>query len=161
MPRNKREGLVFGVAMAFTMSLFMNIFNAFRHSGISVEALGHALLLQPVIFTIVMIVENAVVSKAARKVMSGMVQKNDSASAKALAQTVCMVTGMSLAMSVIGLALSGAPLAAMPVQFALAWSVNFCAAFFWQISNFKLITLAPLRLFRRYNRNTNTAVVAE
>ena len=103
MPRNKREGLVFGVAMAFTMSLFMNIFNAFRHSGISVEALGHALLLQPVIFTIVMIVENAVVSKAARKVMSGMVQKNDSASAKALAQTVCMVTGMSLAMSAIGL----------------------------------------------------------
>ena len=97
MPRNKREGLVFGVAMAFTMSLFMNIFNAFRHSGISVEALGRALLLQPVIFTIVMIVENVVVSKAARKVMNGMTQKNDSASAKALAQTVCMVTGMSLA----------------------------------------------------------------
>ena len=45
MPRNKREGLVFGVAMAFTMSLFMNIFNTFRHSGISVEALGRALLL--------------------------------------------------------------------------------------------------------------------
>ena len=93
MPRNKREGLVFGVAMSFTMSLFMNIFNTFRHSGISVEALGRALLLQPVIFTIVMIVVNVVVSKAARKVMSGMVQKNDSASAKALAQTVCMVTG--------------------------------------------------------------------
>ena len=75
MPRNKREGLVFGVAMAFTMSLFMNIFNAFSHSGISVEALGRALLLQLVIFTIVMIVENAVVSKAAHKVMSGMAQK--------------------------------------------------------------------------------------
>ena len=158
MPRNKREGLVFGVAMAFTMSLFMNIFNAFRHSGISVEALGHALLLQPVIFTIVMIVENAVVSKAARKVMRGMVQKNDSASAKALAQTVCMVTGMSLSMSAIGLALPGTPLAAMPAQFALAWPVNFCAAFFWQ-----MFAAAPgaLRLFRRYNRNTNTAVVAE
>ena len=75
MPRNKRDGLVFGVAMAFTMSLFMNIFNTFRHSGISVEALGRALLLQPVIFTIVMIVENVVVSKAARKVMNGMTQK--------------------------------------------------------------------------------------
>lgn len=37
MPRNKREGLVFGVAMAFTMSLFMNIFNAFRHSGIQLR----------------------------------------------------------------------------------------------------------------------------
>jgi|GEM_PF-4919762 hypothetical integral membrane protein len=72
-----------------------------------------------------------------------------------------MVTGMSLAMSVIGLALSGAPLAAMPVQFALAWSVNFCAAFFWQIFAAAPIARGALRLFRRYNRNTNTAVVAE
>lgn len=84
MPRNKREGLVFGVAMAFTMSLFMNIFNVFRHSGISVEALGRALLLQPVIFTIVMIVENVVVSKAARKVMNGMTQKNTALQQKRL-----------------------------------------------------------------------------
>ena len=161
MPRNKREGLVFGVAMAFTMSLFMNIFNVFRHSGISVEALGHALLLQPVIFTIVMIVENVVVSKAARKVMNGMTQKNDSASAKALAQTVCMVTGMSLAMSVIGLVLSGAPLAAMPVQFALAWPVNFCAAFFWQMFAAAPIARSALRLFRRYNRNADVVVATE
>ena len=161
MPRNKREGLVFGVAMAFTMSVFMNIFNVFRHSGISVEALGRALLLQPVIFTIVMIVENVVVSKAARKVMNGMTQKKYSASAKALAQTVCMVTGMSLAMSVIGLALSGAPLAAMPVQFALAWPVNFCAAFFWQMFAAAPIARSALRLFRRYNRNADVVVATE
>ena len=108
-----------------------------------------------------MIVENAVVSKVARKVMSGMVQKNDSASAKALAQTVCMVTGMSLAMSVIGLALSGAPLAAMPVQFALAWPVNFCAAFFWQMFAAAPIARSALRLFRRYNRNTDVVVATE
>ena len=119
------------------------------------------MLLQPVIFTIVMIVENVVVSKAARKVMNGMTQKNDSASAKALAQTVCMVTGMSLAMSVIGLALSGAPLTAMPVQFALAWSVNFCAAFFWQMFAAVPIARGALRLFRRYNRNADVVVATE
>ena len=69
-----------------------------------------------------------------------------------------MVTGMSLAMSVIGLALSGAPLTAMPVQFALAWSVNFCAAFFWQMFAAVPIARGALRLFRRYNRNADVVV---
>ena len=129
MPRNKREGLIFGVSMALAMSLFMNIFDTFRHSGVSVEALGHALLLQPVIFAIVMIVENLVVSKLAHRAMKKFVRKGDSSSAQSLAQTVCMVTGMSLVMSAVGLLLSGAPL----VNFVEIWPVNFCVAFFWQI----------------------------
>lgn len=29
MPRTKREGIFYGAVMAFTMSLFMNLFNTF------------------------------------------------------------------------------------------------------------------------------------
>ena len=94
-------------------------------------------------------------------VMSDMVRKSDSASAKALAQTVCVVTGMSLVMSAIGLALSGAPLSAMPAQFALAWPVNFCAAFFWQVFAAAPIARGALRLFRHYNRNTGAVATTE
>ena len=47
MPRTKREGIFYGAVMAFTMSLFMNLFNTFLHAGASMESLGRALLLQP------------------------------------------------------------------------------------------------------------------
>ena len=133
MPRTKREGIFYSAVMAFTMSLFMNLFNTFLHAGVSMESLGRALLLQPVIFAIVMIVEGLVVSNLAQKVMKRFVRAKDSTEAHVLARTVCMVTGMSLAMSLIGLVLAGTTLAELPLRFASAWPINFCMAFWWQI----------------------------
>ena len=133
MPRTKREGIFYGVVMAFTMSIFMNLLNTFLHAGVSMQSLGRALLLQPVIFAIVMIVEGSVVSNLAQKVMKHFVRAKDSTEAHALARTVCMVTGMSLAMSLIGLVLAGTPLSEFLARFAAAWPVNFCMAFWWQI----------------------------
>ena len=133
MPRTKREGIFYGAVMAFTMSLFMNLFNTFLHAGVSMESLGRVLLLQPIIFAIVMLVEGLVVSNLVHKAMKRFVQVKDSPKARALAQTVCMVTGMSLVMSLIGLVLAGTPLPELPTRFAAAWPVNFCMAFWWQI----------------------------
>ena len=133
MPRTKREGIFYGVVMAFTMSMFMNLLNTFLHAGASMQSLGRALILQLVIFAIVMIVEGLLVSNLAQKAMKRFARAKDSAEAHALARTVCMVTGMSLAMSLIGLVLAGIPLAELPLRFASAWPINFCAAFWWQI----------------------------
>ena len=69
MPRTKREGIFYGVVMAFTMSMFMNLLNTFLHAGVSMQSLGRALLLQPIIFAIVMLVEGLVVSSLAHKAM--------------------------------------------------------------------------------------------
>ena len=85
MPRTKREGIFYGAVMAFTMSLFMNLFNTFLHAGVSMESLKKALLLQPVIFAIVMIIEGLVVSNLAQKAMRRFVRAKDSAQAHALA----------------------------------------------------------------------------
>ena len=56
MPRTKREGIFYSAVMAFTMSLFMNLFNTFLHASVSMESLGRVLLLQLIIFAIVMLV---------------------------------------------------------------------------------------------------------
>lgn len=77
MSRNKREGIFYGTVMAFTMSLFMNLFNMFLHAGASMESLGRALLLQPIIFAIVMLVEGLVVSSLAHKAMKRFVQPGE------------------------------------------------------------------------------------
>ena len=82
--------------------------------------------------------------------MKRFVQAKDSPKARALVQTVCVVTGMSLTMSVIGLVLAGTPLAELPLRFASAWPVNFCAAFWWQILVAGPAARMALRALRTY-----------
>ena len=150
MPRTKREGVFYGVVMAFTMSIFMNLLNTFLHAGVSMQSLGRALILQPVILAIVMVVEGLLVSNLAQKTMKRFVQAKDSTEAHALARTVCMVTGMSLAMSLIGLVLAGTPLPELLARFTAAWPVNFCAAFWWQILVAGPAARMALRALRTY-----------
>lgn len=150
MPRTKREGIFYGVVMAFTMSIFMNLLNTFLHAGVSMQSLGRALLLQPMIFAIVMIVEGFVVSNLAQKSMKRFVRAKDSVEAHTLARTVCMVAGMSLAMSLIGLVLAGTPLPELLARFTAAWPVNFCMAFWWQILVAGPAARMALRALRTY-----------
>ena len=159
MPRSKREGIFYGAVMAFTMSLFMNLLNTFLHAGVSMRSLGRALLLQPVIFAIVMLVEGLVVSNLAHKAMKRFVQAKDSPRARALARTVCMVTGMSLAMSVIGLVLAGTSLAELLLRFASAWPMNFCAVFWWQILAAGPIARMALKAVRAYRSEKISMVI--
>ena len=159
MPRTKREGIFYGAVMAFAMSLFMNLFNTFLHTGVSMQSLGRALLLQPIIFAIVMLVEGLVVSNLAHKAMKRFVQAKDSPRARALARTVCMVTGMSLAMSVIGLVLAGTSLAELLLRFASAWPMNFCAAFWWQILAAGPIARMALKAVRAYRSEKISMVI--
>lgn len=159
MPRTKREGIFYGVVMAFTMSIFMNLLNTFLHAGVSMQSLGRALILQPVILTIVMIVESLLVSNLAQKTMKRFVRAKDSVEAHALARTVCMVTGMSLAMSLIGLVLAGTPLTELPLHFASAWPMNFCAAFWWQILVAGPIARMALKVMRTHQ--SERALISE
>lgn len=130
----------------------MNLFNTFRHGGVSIESLQHALLLQPIIFAIVMLVETLIISPLAHKAMSRFVRKSDSPAARGLAQTVCMVTGMSLMMSIIGLVLAGTALAELPLHFLMLWPINFCVAFWWQLLIAGPVARWSLQVMRRLQR---------
>ncbi len=116
-------------------------------------------MLQPVIFAIVMVVEGLLVSNLAQKTMKRFVRAKDSTEAHALARTVCMVTGMSLAMSLIGLVLAGTPLAELPLRFASAWPMNFCAAFWWQILVAGPIARMALKVMRTHQ--SERALISE
>ena len=123
------------------------------------QSLGRALILQPVILAIVMIVESLIVSNLAQKAMKRFVQAKDSTEAHALARTVCLVTGMSLAMSLIELVLAGTPLAELPLRFASAWPINFCAAFWWQMLVAGPIARMALKVMRTHQ--SESALISE
>ena len=76
MPKNKQEGLIFETTMVTLMSSFMNLFNNFRHGGISLDSLTHALILEPVIFIVVMIVETLFVSKFVNSIVKKFASKD-------------------------------------------------------------------------------------
>ena len=76
MPKNKQEGLIFGITMVTLMSSFMNLFNNFRHDGVSLNSLTNALILEPVIFIIVMIVETLFVSKFVNSIVKKFASKD-------------------------------------------------------------------------------------
>ena len=78
------------------------------------------------------------------------VRAKDSTEAHVLARTVCMVTGMSLTMSLIGLMLAGTPLSELPARFVAAWPVNFCVAFWWQLLVAGPVARMTLRIARAY-----------
>ena len=91
--------------------------------------------------------------------MKRFVRAKDSTEAHTLARTVCMVTGMSLAMSLIGLVLAGTPLAELPLRFASAWPMNFCAAFWWQILAAGPIARMALKVMRTHQ--SERALISE
>lgn len=117
MPKNKQEGLIFGITMVTLMSSFMNLFNNFRHGGISLDSLIHALILEPVIFIVVMIAETLFVSRLANNIVKKFASKD--VKKTVMIRTLVMVTTMSFIISIFGLVMSGIELNKFVIAFAL------------------------------------------
>ncbi len=161
MPQNKREGIFYGVIIALLMSSFMSTFNNVRNNGLSTDTLKHSLLLEPMVFIIVMLVETLVISKLAHTVANKLSHPNDSVQARGLVLSLCMVTGMSFMMTLIGLSLAGTPINELPVRFAGVWPMNFCVAFFLQTLVVTPIARYGLRIIRLISREPVAVAIQE
>lgn len=159
MPKNKQEELIFGITMATLMSFFMNLFNNFRHGGISLNSLIHALILEPVIFIVVMIVEALFVSKFVNSIVKKFASKD--AEKTVMIRTLVMVTAMSFIMSIFGLVMSGIELNKIVIAFALTWPLNFIVALLWQVLVAAPTAKRVLKQYRRYKKNQIKTISTE
>lgn len=159
MPKNKQEGLIFGITMMTLMSSFMNLFNNFRHGGISLDSLIHALILEPVIFIVVMIAETLFVSRLANNVVKKFASKD--VKKTVMIRTLVMVTAMSFIMSIFGLVMSGIELNKFVIAFALTWPLNFIVALLWQVLVAASTAKRILKQYRRYKKNQAKAISTE
>ena len=155
MPKNKQEGLIFGITMMTLMSSFMNLFNNFRHGGISLDSLIRALILEPVIF----IVETLFVSRLANNVVKKFASKD--AKKTVVIRTLVMVTAMSFIMSIFGLVMSGIELNKFVIALALTWPLNFIVALLWQVLVAAPTAKRILKQYRRYKKNQAKAISTE
>lgn len=150
MPRNQKEGIIYGIVICGIMVYFMGLMNISIHmNGLTGETLWIATKSFPVIFVIAMLLENLVVGKGARIIVSKLIPQTDSQNARILFMTFFMVTGMSMCMSLVGAMFSSGLNRSVLTAFPEAWPRNFCVAIFWQLLVAGPLARKALKLMRK------------
>lgn len=150
MPRNKKEGIIFGICMCFVMVFFMGMLNISIHYGaLNGEVMMICLKAFPVTFVIAFILEGTVVHKINEMLLAKFCGEKDSVSARILFNCFFIVTCMSLFMTFIGGMLGGDSLSLITREFFIRWPRNFCAAFFLNILVAGPISRTILRMVQK------------
>ncbi|BBK78720.1 hypothetical protein [Clostridium butyricum] len=150
MPRNKKEGIIFGITMCVIMVFFMGMLNISIHHGVfDGEVMIICLKAFPVTFIVAFIIEGAIVGKVNRMLLERFCGEKDSVNARILFNCFFIVTCMSLIMTFIGGMLGGDSLSLVTKEFFIRWPRNFCAAFFLNILVAGPVSRAILRMIQR------------
>ena len=134
LPRNKREGIVYGAiicAISVAVMATMNI--CIGMGGVSKEALLLSLKVFPIVFVIAMSVESIIVEKIASKMVKKFSEPTDSFNAYILFNIFFTIIGMSIIMTIVGGILSNGFSAHIIEEFIHNWPRNFCVVFFLEL----------------------------
>lgn len=103
LPRNGKEGLLFGAIIATLTVIFMTSFSTIYFAGEFNGEIALAILkMLPIMWIIVMIIEPAIFGRIAESLTAKFTQPSDSFNAKILFRILFTVLGMSAAMTLIG-----------------------------------------------------------
>ncbi|WP_455795531.1 hypothetical protein [Clostridium butyricum] len=150
MPRNKKEGIIFGITMCVIMVFFMGMLNISIHHGVfDGEVMIICLKAFPVTFIVAFMIEGAIVGKVNGMLLEKFCGEKDSVNARILFNCFFIVTCMSLIMTFIGGMLGGDSLSLVTKEFFIRWPRNFCAAFFLNILVAGPVSRAILRMIQR------------
>lgn len=150
MPRNKKEGIIFGITMCVIMVFFMGMLNISIHHGVfDGEVMIICLKAFPVTFIVAFMIEGSIVGKVNGMLLEKFCGEKDSVNARILFNCFFIVTCMSLIMTFIGGMLGGDSLSLVTKEFFIRWPRNFCAAFFLNILVAGPVSRAILRMIQR------------
>lgn len=160
MPRNKKEGIIFGICMCFIMVFFMGVLNiSIHHGALNKEVMMICLKAFPITFIIAFILEGVVVGRINGMLLDKFCGEEDSTNARILFNCFFIVTCMSLIMTFIGGLLGGDSVSLIAKEFFIRWPRNFCAAFFLNILVAGPISRAILRMIQnKTDANQGSAV---
>ena len=134
MPKNKKEGIIFGILMCLIMVFFMGLLNISIHMG-GLNSTSFLICIKafPLIFIIAFILENVLVGPINRQLLKYFVGEQDSKNSRILFNCFFIVTMMSILMTIIGGVFGGDSLITVFNEFFIRWPRNYAAAFFLNI----------------------------
>ncbi|MNO40606.1 hypothetical protein D3C76_307590 [compost metagenome] len=126
LPRNGKEGLLYGTIISTLTVLFMTSLNIILAVGEFNQEVALAILKTlPVIWVIVMIIEPVVIGRIAEKLVSKFTEPSDSFNAKILFRILFTVLGMSVVMTIVGDIVGNGFHSEIGTHFITNWPRNF------------------------------------
>jgi hypothetical protein len=159
MPRNGKEGLIYGGSICAMTCIFMATMNiCISMRGISKVALAISIKSFPVVFIIAMLIETLIVGNVANKLTGVFCSPKDSLNSHIMFRTFFTVIGMSVIMTIVGAVLGSGFSMELINHFPIAWPRNFCVAIFLE-----LLIVQPIAryIMRRMHKNQDNAQANE
>lgn len=150
MPRNKKEGIIFGVTMCFLMVCGMSAYNLTLVGKLSYTKFAIGLIPG---FIVAFFFNTVIVGPVAKKIAFKLpIDKNNKLQI-ILAISLLMVTGMVTFMSVFGLLIRPELPENIVSAYFTAWGMNFIAALPLQLLLVGPISRLKLQMWQRYFDN--------
>ena len=150
MPRNKKEGIIFGVTMCFLMVCGMSAYNLTLVGKLSFAKFAVGLIPG---FIVAFFFDTVIVGPVAKKLAFKLLIDRDNKLQTILAISLLMITGMVTFMSVFGLLMRPELPENIIHAYFTAWGMNFIAALPLQLLLVGPISRLKLQMWQRYFDN--------
>ena len=150
MPRNKKEGIIFGVTMCFFMVCGMSAYNLTLVGKLSFAKFTVGLIPG---FIVAFFFDTVIVGPVAKKLAFKLPIDRDNKLQTILAISLLMITGMVTFMSVFGLLMRPELPENIIHAYFTAWRMNFIAALSLQLLLVGPISRLKLQMWQRYFDN--------
>ena len=150
MPRNKKEGIIFGVTMCFLMVCGMSAYNLTLVGKLSFAKFAVGLIPG---FIVAFFFDTVIVGPVAKKLAFKLPIDRDNKLQTILAISLLMITGMVTFMSVFGLLMRPELPENIIQAYFTAWGMNFIAALPLQLLLVGPISRLKLQMWQRYFDN--------
>lgn len=150
MPRNKKEGIIFGVTMCFLMVCGMSAYNLTLVGKLSFAKFAVGLIPG---FIVAFFFDTVIVGPVAKKLAFKLPIDRDNKLQTILAISLLMITGMVTFMSVFGLLMRPELPENIIHAYFTAWGMNFIAALPLQLLFVGPISRLKLQMWQRYFDN--------
>ncbi len=150
MPRNKKEGIIFGVTMCFLMVCGMSAYNLALVGKLSYTKFAIGLIPG---FIVAFFFDTVIVGPVAKKLAFKLPIDRNNKLQTILAISLLMITGMVTFMSVFGLLMRPELPENIIHAYFTAWGMNFIAALPLQLLLVGPISRLKLQMWQRYFDN--------
>ena len=150
MPRNKKEGIIFGVTMCFLMVCGMSTYNLALVGKLSFAKFAIGLIPG---FIVAFFFDTVIVGPIAKKLAFKLPIDRNNKLQTILAISLLMITGMVTFMSVFGLLMRPELPENIIHAYFTAWGMNFIAALPLQLLLVGPISRLKLQMWQRYFDN--------
>ena len=131
MPKSKKEEVVYGACMSVIMVYFMVLLNVCIHSGgVNLDSIMLTFKAFLPVFIAVIIIENLAVDRVKNAIVKRVSKVEDSPAAQTVITALCIVTMMSMVMTIVGSMIGGESFNSIIAEYFTRWPRNFCAAMF-------------------------------